>query len=764
MTQYSFTVDAELLRELGARLVGRPHIALAELIKNSYDADATHVELKFLDGEITVSDNGHGMSENAFIKRWMRLGTTQKRIDRFSPRFARPLTGSKGVGRLAVQLLAERTTLISVGLVQQDRPKKSALHAGIVATVNWQSVKTGSDLAAVKVDVNGLQRATHFPNGSKFGTTVKLSGLAEEWTADQFRSVAQEIWALRAPHREVAGKGMSVSLESDQELVSSAFADQMDAILDIWSARLRGKLLPIGFKPERVVGQLPSRLAVARSDAGAAIGPANKSTFLGPTRYLQIDIDMANGTSAQAVYGVENCPVDEVDYEIRVFDLFRRQPKGIRVGEARDYLRQFGGVGIYDTGFRLPYYGADQDWLDNERDYARRLARSDLVPEALQVSKGLQDLPGNSRVYGWVHVSTGHEEQVRFDRKATLRDSLSIQVSRDRLVDNAAYQQLRVLVRASLDQYAMEAAKAKLIASTQDSPQASQMANEARTSLAQQIEYVRDQLRPSDYEDLRNTAKKAELAAHKSEQQAQTYAALLGALATAGSTSLAYEHEISKQVGAVRDIVSDLASIPVPALGSHGPIVQAAAQRLENWLGRVKGIRAVFGPLLSQESRQRVETYNAHRTVTKVVRDISPLARGISVDTSGIPRDLLLPQATLPAWSAIFQNLLINAYNAMQSTPRPEIRVVGRVLNGTSSISVLDNGVGVDLDDAENLWRPFERRLMLPPEQEAAGLGGMGLGLTIVKMISDQLDVKVAFKAPPQPMRTEVRLTWREQQ
>lgn len=757
-------MDAELLRELGARLVGRPHIALAELIKNSYDADATHVELKFLDGEITVSDNGHGMSEKAFIKRWMRLGTTQKRIDRFSPRFQRPLTGSKGVGRLAVQLLAERTTLISVGLVEQDKPHKSALHAGIEATVNWQSVKTGSDLASVKVDVSTHQGKADFPNRSRFGTVVKLSGLAERWTAEQFRSVAQEIWALRAPHREAPGKGMSVTLESDQELVSSVFAEQMDAILDIWSARLRGKLLPAGVKPERIVGQLPSRLAVARSDAGAELGTASNSTFLGPTRYLQIDIDMANGTSAQAVYGVENCPVDEVEYEIRVFDLFRRQPKGIKVGEARDYLRQFGGVGIYDTGFRLPYYGADQDWLDNERDYARRLARSDLVPEALQVSKGLQDLPGNSRVYGWVHVSTGHEEQARYDRDATLRDSLSIQVSRDRLVDNAAYQQLRVLVRASLDQYAMEAAKAKLIASAQDSPQASQAANAARTNLAQQIEYVRDQLRPSDYEDLRKTAQKAELAAQKSEQQAQTYAALLGALATAGSTSLAYEHEISKQVSAVRDIVSDLASIPALELGSHGRIVKVAVQRLENWLGRVKGIRAVFGPLLSQESRQRVESYNAQRTVAKVVRDISPLARGINVDTSGIPRDLRLPQATLPAWSAIFQNLLINAYNAMQDTPHPEIRVVGRIHNGMSSISVLDNGIGVDLNDSDDLWRPFERRLMLPPEQEAAGLGGMGLGLTIVKMICDQVDVKVSFRAPPHPMSTEVRLAWREQQ
>lgn len=47
----NFTVDAALLRELGERLVGKPHIALAELVKNSYDADATEVVIRFGGGK-----------------------------------------------------------------------------------------------------------------------------------------------------------------------------------------------------------------------------------------------------------------------------------------------------------------------------------------------------------------------------------------------------------------------------------------------------------------------------------------------------------------------------------------------------------------------------------------------------------------------------------------------------------------------------------------------------------------------------------------
>jgi hypothetical protein len=46
-----FTVDSALLRELGEKLVETVHIAVAELVKNCYDADATEVEILFTTNE-----------------------------------------------------------------------------------------------------------------------------------------------------------------------------------------------------------------------------------------------------------------------------------------------------------------------------------------------------------------------------------------------------------------------------------------------------------------------------------------------------------------------------------------------------------------------------------------------------------------------------------------------------------------------------------------------------------------------------------------
>jgi DNA mismatch repair ATPase MutL len=75
MPKIRFTVDAALLRELGERLVGQPHVALAELIKNAYDADASSVEVRIESNRIEVSDNGHGMDLSEFKRFWMRIGS-----------------------------------------------------------------------------------------------------------------------------------------------------------------------------------------------------------------------------------------------------------------------------------------------------------------------------------------------------------------------------------------------------------------------------------------------------------------------------------------------------------------------------------------------------------------------------------------------------------------------------------------------------------------------------------------------------------------
>src|SRR5438874_5045287 len=138
MPKDSFIVDASLVQELGERLVGRPAIALGELVKNAYDADATLCRIEFGDDEIVVADNGNGMSEEEFKQHWLRLGTTHKIDELTSRRFKRPLSGSKGIGRLSAQFLADQLTL--------DSTPRERSQSGVHAYVDWRQAVRGAKL------------------------------------------------------------------------------------------------------------------------------------------------------------------------------------------------------------------------------------------------------------------------------------------------------------------------------------------------------------------------------------------------------------------------------------------------------------------------------------------------------------------------------------------------------------------------------------------------------------------------------------------
>jgi hypothetical protein len=116
-----FTVDTHLFRELGELLVGRDSTALVELIKNSYDADASVVTVdgRHLDdpkrGRISIADDGIGMNAKVFEQGFLRIASRMKEVgDRRSPLYKRRFTGAKGIGRLAAHKLAKRVRITSV--------------------------------------------------------------------------------------------------------------------------------------------------------------------------------------------------------------------------------------------------------------------------------------------------------------------------------------------------------------------------------------------------------------------------------------------------------------------------------------------------------------------------------------------------------------------------------------------------------------------------------------------------------------------------
>ena len=83
---------ARLLTMLGDQLIKNERIALVELIKNAYDADADRVEVRFedfnkdmshnADSRIVVRDDGSGMNLETVRTQWMNPAAPQKYLDK----------------------------------------------------------------------------------------------------------------------------------------------------------------------------------------------------------------------------------------------------------------------------------------------------------------------------------------------------------------------------------------------------------------------------------------------------------------------------------------------------------------------------------------------------------------------------------------------------------------------------------------------------------------------------------------------------------
>jgi signal transduction histidine kinase len=704
-----FTVDSALLRELGERLVGRPHIALGELIKNSYDADATAVVLDFRGGdrdELLISDNGHGMSFEAFRDYWMRVGSPHKQGRATSVTLKRRLTGSKGIGRLAAQFLATNIELTTRAIGASDE---------LVATLDWREASSSGDLTEATVSYRVRPAEARFPDAATSGTILKMAGLQQRWTAQALELLAREIWPLQPPFGgdSPASAAFEVRLVGASDQAIRRFDEQMRALLKLWDSKIQGRLASDGDECR-----------------------------------VDVHIDFRDGSFRDVSFDPPLCALHSLDFEIRVFKLAGRQGLGIQVEQGRDYLKQFGGVHVYDAAFHLPYYGADTDWLDIEIDHSHRLSRSQLLPDELQIQEGLNFLPTNSRLYGVVNVDTALERA----SANTPQSALSIQVSRDRLVDNDAYQALRYIVRWAVDYYAMQEASRELnrTEARRDVEPIAEKTKRANRA----IERYRSDIPPVVYKQVRKELIGIERATAARETILERQTGLLGALATAGISALAVEHEIRKNLRSLDAIAQALEASDNP------PSPAEIAANIRVWTKRVRATRRLFAPLMDTETAVKVEKYSAKVAVGEAVRAVRNLTQNVVYETGDVGSAVLLPPATMAEWFAMLQNVLLNAANATLDSDEKRVVIRTEATATRERLVIEDTGVGVDLGDASDLFQPFVRKLALTPERRYLGLGGSGLGLTIVRIIARNRKVQVRFAEPSRGFKTRFEFDW----
>ena len=758
MKSAHFTVDAALLRELGERLIGRAHIALAELVKNAYDADAHTCRIDIESDRIVVTDDGHGISEQEFHDFWLRVGTTHRARERVSRQHSRPMTGSKGIGRLSAQFLAEEMVLQSNSTTSRSEM--------LYAIVDWKTIRSGDDITEVSVEWESTTEEGSYADNSHTGTQITLKGLKTKWDDKAIEALGNEVWMLRSPfrggNRPPKGKtAYDFYVDLNVPGVASAqlsFDKMHETLFSNWKARVVG-VLEDGRSASRA-----NRATISVEFAESyPDGLEEPKTFRESVSVPVVQkVDLQSESDGEEADGRELPALDRVRFEILIFKLQGRQSGGLAVNDVRKYLRTHGSVSVYDTGFRLPYYGSTQDqgghdWLNIAADQGRRLVASELLPDRLRTSgRYLLDLPNPGRIFGVVDVNTNHERHV-FEQLGGSGFCLQIQPGRDRLTPNGAFDQLRDLVRFSLDFYANRY-RALADGLVQDR-RSKEPPSVALSGALQTVEKVKGNLPAEVYNEVRRELIAVDQAVKTESEALDSRAAILGPLATAGMAALAMDHEIAREANLVADVATTLRRLSKEI---QSRTLDKAIADLDTFYKRFNSYRELFSPLAEAEDREATRRLPVSLIASQVVKAVRPRMPRVAFDFSGIPKDLRFPVGAFVEWSAVLQNVLFNAWDAMLDCEGKMVRFDGAIERRRQRFQISDTGVGlaVPIEDANILFEPFERRTEITAESRSIALGGQGLGLAIVRMIATQRGAGVRFVTPHVGYATTIEIAW----
>lgn len=138
-SKLELSFDPNTIQHLGVSLYSQLPSVLSELVSNSWDADATEVEIEFVDDhrgkEIHYFDNGHGMSFSELNDKYLVIGRNRREDSATSPGGRRPI-GKKGLGKLSVFGVCDVVVIESVknGLLNKfrmDLKKMLSIKSGV---------------------------------------------------------------------------------------------------------------------------------------------------------------------------------------------------------------------------------------------------------------------------------------------------------------------------------------------------------------------------------------------------------------------------------------------------------------------------------------------------------------------------------------------------------------------------------------------------------------------------------------------------------
>lgn len=199
MEELKFKVSAELKNILGRDLITSDNIAIFELVKNSYDAHASKVEITFDEDRIVIADNGKGMAKDDIINKWLFVAYSAKRDGTedasYRSKFRRNFAGAKGVGRLSCDRLAQK-------LVMTTQSQSDTLANRI--SLDWGDFEHNQSLEfdEIPVQYESVTAVVEYPEHKPTGTIIELTELNSHWRKQEILYLRKALEKMINPFAE----------------------------------------------------------------------------------------------------------------------------------------------------------------------------------------------------------------------------------------------------------------------------------------------------------------------------------------------------------------------------------------------------------------------------------------------------------------------------------------------------------------------------------------------------------------------------------
>lgn len=301
MDKKKFRISSALKDLIGKDLITNDNVAIFELVKNSYDAYATKVEITFNEDSIIIADNGKGMTYDDLINKWLFLGYSAKKngtedseSDKqksYRDNINRHYAGAKGIGRFSCDRLGKKLEL---------KTKNESSSKAEKLLINWTDFEKdqSEEFMDVAVQYESLQNIPLFPENKKTGTILTITGLHEgEWNREKILKLKQSLEKLINPFSETEKFSIEIICKNqlvadEEEKNHSGFYDK-----DIVNGEIENSITEIlSLKTTRIdVMLLGDTILTSLSDRDTPIYKIREKNLLYPKlKYVDIHLYFLN--------------------------------------------------------------------------------------------------------------------------------------------------------------------------------------------------------------------------------------------------------------------------------------------------------------------------------------------------------------------------------------------------------------------------------------------------------------------------------------